>query len=64
ILYFYIKYIAPIISNSDAPKMLAETYKSFGTPKYYANIMKEIGFKNIKIKFLNFRTVFILKAEK
>lgn len=64
LLYFYIKFIAPILTNSDAPKMLAETYNAFGTPEYYAKIMKDIGFRKIKIKFLNFRTVFILKAEK
>lgn len=64
LIYNYIKYIAPILTGSNAPKMLAKTYKAFGTPEYYADIMKEIGFKDIKIRFLNLRTIFILSAEK
>lgn len=64
LIYFYIKNIAPLLTNSDAPKMLAETYKAFGTPEYYEKIMKDIGFKKINIKFLNFSTIFILNAEK
>lgn len=64
LIYYYIKHFAPIISNSNAPKMLAKTYNAFGTPEYYIKIMKELGFKNIKMKFLNFKTIFILSAEK
>ncbi|CEG11548.1 putative Methyltransferase type 11 [groundwater metagenome] len=64
LIYDYIKHIAPIITGSDAPKMLAKTYNAFGTPEYYADIIKENGFKNIKIRFLNLRTIFILSAEK
>ncbi|NCN64823.1 MAG: class I SAM-dependent methyltransferase [Candidatus Altiarchaeum hamiconexum] len=64
LIYNYIKHIAPIITGSDAPKMLAKTYNAFGTLEYYADIMKEIGFRSVKIKFLNFRTIFILSAEK
>jgi len=64
LIYCYIKYIAPIISNSNAPKMLADTYKVFGTPEYYVNIMKETGFKNISVRFLNLKTIFVLSAEK
>jgi len=63
-IYSYIKHIAPKLTNSDAPKMLAETYKAFGTPHYYAKIMNDIGFKKTNIKFLNFHTIFILQAEK
>jgi len=64
LIYSYIKHVAPIITGSNAPKMLADTYKAFGTPEYYADIMKKIGFKNVKSKFLNFGTVFVLSAEK
>ncbi|PKP58499.1 MAG: hypothetical protein CVT88_07185 [Candidatus Altiarchaeales archaeon HGW-Altiarchaeales-1] len=64
LIYNYIKHIAPVITGSDAPKMLAKTYNAFGTPEYYADIMKETGFKNVQIRFLNFRTIFVLSAEK
>ncbi|OQX21331.1 MAG: hypothetical protein BWK75_03335 [Candidatus Altiarchaeales archaeon A3] len=64
LIYNYIKHITPVITSSDAPKMLAKTYNAFGTPEYYADIMKETGFKNVKIGFLNLKTIFVLSAEK
>ncbi|OQX20937.1 MAG: hypothetical protein BWK75_04255 [Candidatus Altiarchaeales archaeon A3] len=64
LIYHYIKHIAPLIANSDAPKMLAKTYNAFGTPEYYAEVMRQMGFKNVQVRFLNLRTIFILSAEK
>lgn len=65
LIYFYIKNIASRLSRGRKEmKALSETYKAFAPPKYYANIMREIGFSEIKIKFLNFKTIFVLDAVK
>jgi len=64
LIYFYIRNVASLFSGGKKEmKHLSETYRSFAPPEYYADIMRDLGF-SIKIKFLNFKTVFVLEAIK
>ncbi|PKP52753.1 MAG: hypothetical protein CVT90_02515 [Candidatus Altiarchaeales archaeon HGW-Altiarchaeales-3] len=66
LIHFYMSNIAPVMAFKQykAVKCLAETYKAFAPPKYYEKIMSKMGFNEFKLKFFNFKTIFLLKAKK
>ena len=66
LIYFYIKRIAPLLvwKSRGHIHYLAETYKAFASPGYYAKTVEDAGFKKIVIKFLSFGLAFMLVARK
>ncbi len=65
-MHFYLNNIAPFLApkSRDSIKSLARTYKAFGTPAYYARLIKERGVSSVNVKYLSLGLAFTLTAIK